>query len=183
VIEARFSRAAFDSAPDAEALSRELAAILVARLNASNTPGKEVARIIADLRALDHGLWSWDESDDGATWGGDYVKKPYPKQMMLRLYYPPSQPAEVDVMYGPRAPEKVPIPCPQCQAPMHSTHVLVRVTGHGVTDGPTLDVLMHVGDWPSTTDMAGPTTFQKQWNGLSCSKCLGIWLPGPKVGP
>jgi len=60
----RFSRKAFLAVPDAGALSAELAQHLTERLRTSEDSSREQKRIIADLRALGHDLYSWDESGE-----------------------------------------------------------------------------------------------------------------------
>lgn len=70
----RFSKLAFDAATDEvkDDLSGALAAELSRRLAAEPSFHEGVRRLIEELRALGHDLWSYDEEDDMEAWGPDY---------------------------------------------------------------------------------------------------------------
>ena len=101
MIEQRYSRPAFDRASDVADLSTALEALLHRRLEGAADRAAEVERIIADLRTVGHDLWSWDESGSAAVWGGDYVRRPYDKRLVLRVVYDEPGGVEVEVHYGP----------------------------------------------------------------------------------
>jgi hypothetical protein len=70
----RFTKAAFSDADGAtrDALCRDLERLLAARLEAA--PDREAAleQVIAELRALGHDLWSFDQNDVFEVWCPDW---------------------------------------------------------------------------------------------------------------
>jgi hypothetical protein len=66
----RFSKAVFDLCNSAEkaALSVELARFLSERLKGTPDFHQGVRELVAELRALGHDLWSFDETDDIRSW-------------------------------------------------------------------------------------------------------------------
>lgn len=72
----RFTRAQLASLDNAARAARlkELNDYLSARLRGAPDFLDEVGRLVMELRAEGHDLWSWDESDDFAIWGPDYTK-------------------------------------------------------------------------------------------------------------
>jgi hypothetical protein len=70
----RYKREAFRAADSSGrlALCHDLAAALHERLQAESDFHKGVHRLIGELRALGHDLWSFDESDDMEVWCPDY---------------------------------------------------------------------------------------------------------------
>jgi len=70
-----FSRQAFTLAAGESArrnLCSELAAALLSRLRQGDEFHATVKTLIAELRALGHDLWSFDESDDMEAWAPNY---------------------------------------------------------------------------------------------------------------
>jgi len=67
---AQFTKQAFLDAkePERVELCVELGAALMARIKASRDFHATVYALVDELRALGHGLWSFDESDDAQTW-------------------------------------------------------------------------------------------------------------------
>jgi hypothetical protein len=95
VLDARYSRAAFLSSPDARALAGELAAVLTHRLRANATEEEEAA-IIAELRALGHPLYSFDDFGCGGIWCDDWVTRRADGDMVLTLSYGNTREGEAD---------------------------------------------------------------------------------------
>ena len=104
----RFSRQAFEDAPDSSALAAELRAALAERLHATCNHRAEADLIVEELRALGHALYSWDDDDNNVWWGDDYVHPPLPNRFLLHMAWPdPSDPNAfpadlvVEVLFGP----------------------------------------------------------------------------------
>ncbi len=72
----RFTKQAFLVAtePVRTELCVELGAYLLARINASHDFHATVYTVVAELRALGHDLWSFDESDDTQTWCPNWAR-------------------------------------------------------------------------------------------------------------
>jgi len=75
---AHHSRTVIDALPDPDREKRlhELEAAISRRVGAASSPEafmRECRRVIDELRALGHDLWSWDSDGESETWGGDYM--------------------------------------------------------------------------------------------------------------
>jgi Zn-finger nucleic acid-binding protein len=176
-IEERFSRAEFDRSTNVSALSAALESILLARMRAVKDAEREVDAIVKDLRALGHDLWSFDQSSDGAVWGGDHKAQPHPNRMVLRFCYPADGDLEVEVAYGPWPEQSPPLLCPTCRVPMRATHIAVQISGHGQVEGANVVGVFVLGEWPSVELAAGVRSARVQVGGFTCPRCMGIWLP------
>ena len=73
---APFARDSFDGIDvgEREYLCETLAVELTHRLHAGKNFHADVRKIVEELRAEGHQLWSYDESDDFEVWGPDYSK-------------------------------------------------------------------------------------------------------------
>ena len=72
----RFTKAAFDKADprDRDRLAAELSGVLQERLRRAGEFHDGVKALVADLRALGHDLWSFDESDEMEVWCPNYQR-------------------------------------------------------------------------------------------------------------
>lgn len=70
----RFSKATFDCTDEAGkmALAADLAGQLTERLRRASEFHEGVRALVEELRALDHDLWSFDESDEMEVWCPNY---------------------------------------------------------------------------------------------------------------
>jgi hypothetical protein len=93
----RFDRPALEAAADRQAWARDLGHALAARLRAAMDAQLEVSNIVAELKALGHDLWSFDESDDFAIWTYDYVNAPPGPQLGIHFRYAAYEEPAVEV--------------------------------------------------------------------------------------
>jgi hypothetical protein len=99
---ARFSYDAFVGEADRQQLARDLSGELTLRLRAAADPAKEVLRLIDELRALGHDLWSFDESTDFQLWCGDWVAPKQPYELVLEFGYRDGEQPFVAAAFQPR---------------------------------------------------------------------------------
>jgi len=59
---------------DPHACAMVMASRIAAHLAGSSDPAGAADDVIAELRRVGHDLWSFDESDQGAVWGSDYMR-------------------------------------------------------------------------------------------------------------
>lgn len=92
----RFSQPVLAALSGAERAARlqELQETLAARLRGAPDFHDEVGRIVMELRAQGHDLWSFDESDDFQVWCPDYTK---PAMSGLSVYF--HMPDEVEASW------------------------------------------------------------------------------------
>lgn len=76
----RFSKSAFALGNESERadLCRDLAGVLSDRLKDMSEFHQGVQQLVAELRALGHDLWSFDEADDREVWCPNYQNPPGP---------------------------------------------------------------------------------------------------------
>jgi hypothetical protein len=95
---ARFGRAVLEGAADRGAWARALGEVLRRRLRSADNPEADVVRIVHELRALGHDLWSFDESPgDFAIWCYDYVNPPPGPRLTIYFAYRAHSERDVDV--------------------------------------------------------------------------------------
>ena len=100
MIDARFSRRAFEHSADPDELSRALSSVVLARLVGATDPGSEARTIVEELRAIGHPLWSWDESVDFIIWGDDYKNPPGKKRFLIEMQWPDPDSADDESEFG-----------------------------------------------------------------------------------
>jgi hypothetical protein len=178
----QYSRRSFENSTDSAALSSGLTDLLTDRLRRADDPRGEARSIIAELKALGHELFSWDQSTDWETWGDDYGR-PKDTRIVLQLQYPDDESPWASVDFGPWPRPTPATPCPSCQNPMTATFLRVRGVGHGHAPSREISVEVHLGEQDCRTFSAGQASRGLQVPGLWCSSCAGLWLPDTtKVG-
>jgi hypothetical protein len=101
VLDHRFAYDNFVAATDADRrrLADELAQELTRRVQASSDPAQAGYDCIADLKALGHDLWSFDESDDFQLWCGDWTAPKRSLELFVEVTYRDEQPRAVSVSF------------------------------------------------------------------------------------
>jgi len=88
-----------------DSLALDLRAVLLPRLQSATDYAAAARAIVDDLRQIGHPLRSWDESDDFAIWGDDYVNPPRSTRFAIDLRWPTADDAaravDIEVTFGP----------------------------------------------------------------------------------
>jgi hypothetical protein len=103
-LDSRFSYDAMVAASDRTSLVVDLGAELTRRLLASGDPEKESRRLVEELRALGHDLWSFDESIDFQDWCGDWVSPKQPYELFLSFSYREGEAPTAEALFQERRP-------------------------------------------------------------------------------
>lgn len=174
----KFSRKNFEECVESETLARALTTELTSRLEHAGDRLQEAAEIVADLRALGHDLFLWDESHDWQQWGDDYMR-PRALRFILQLEFDADLPPTVNVDFGPWPLPTAPTLCPNCKTEMHGTNIRVRGIGHGHTASLPVQVELQLGETESRSFAVGHRSQSLQIQASSCPGCKGLWIPNP----
>lgn len=175
-----FSRVDFDQAEDANALASSLADVLSGRLRSSTDRGAEVKRLVDELKAAGHELYSWDESGDWQIWGDDYMR-PRPTRLIVEFRYAEDEPPFAEVTFGPWPKPTPPPKCQQCGAELAPSSLRLHGIGHGHVASQDVRIELHVGEILRTLSI-GQRSMGFQIEAFSCPSCKGLWIPHPTAG-
>ncbi len=104
-LEPRFSHEGFVQTSDRDRLCRELEEVLTARIRSASFPDEEGYRLIRELRALGHDLWSFDESTELQVWCGNWANPTRPYELIVEVSYrDEEEPRTVSVSFRARTP-------------------------------------------------------------------------------
>jgi hypothetical protein len=173
MLDADFSRAAFEATGDAQALCARLSELLSTRMRSAANRYMELEWIVADLRAIGHHVHHWDgvianwddRRQDPYLWiavGGTDLDDPGP---------------EVSVSWRPRLPEAV-VRCPLCWGELAASEIFLDVLGHGSATAPSMRVRFQCPGMPPFDEPVGARSFQRRQNVRHCTSC-GLFL-GPR---
>ena len=171
-----YSRHSFENSSDSAALARNLADLLTDRLRRASDVRAEARALVAELRAVGHDLFSWDESTECETWGDDYVR-PRTARIIVELHFSEDDRPWARVEFGPWPSPAPAMRCPRCQKAMSATVLRVHVVGHGHATSREVHVEVYLGEQERRTFSAGQGSRGLQVPGLWCSACAGLWLP------
>jgi hypothetical protein len=177
----QFSRRRFEDATDSDALAQSLSDVLTARLRTAAEAPSEATALVAELKALGHELFSWDESLDFQTWGDDYTR-PKRRRIIIDLRYPEDEEPWAEVHFGPWPPA-VPAPaCVRCARPMTPSHLRIRGIGHGHVGSRDVTVEILVGEQDKRTLTVGQASRGYAVAAFWCPFCAALWLPDTASG-
>jgi hypothetical protein len=93
----QFGRSALVRAKDRGAWAQDLGCVLSMRLRSVVDAESEVPKIVQELKALGHDLWSDEESDDFAIWTYNYMKPPPGPRLSIHFSYSAYEEPAVEV--------------------------------------------------------------------------------------
>jgi hypothetical protein len=185
MLDACFSRAAFEGATDLQSLCARLAEVLTARLRKAADAHMELEWMVADLRALGHNVKRWDQVI--ADWEG--APDPYLWIVIAGVSLDAcdddddddgaeaSAPA-VSVAFRPRIPSDIAFRCPVCASEMEAREIRLVVQGHGSAVAPGVRIDFECPGLLRVDDVIGAGSVQRRRGVQVCKACgAGLLLP------
>lgn len=175
-LSSNYSRHAFETADDVEAVCEELAKELSLRMRRSRSATADVEVLVDELRSLGHQLCEWDSNGgEWEIWGGDYAN-PEENRIIVSFHYGGDAPPWADVSFGPWPSPEPKSVCLQCSQGMTATTLRLQGEGHGRADVPSIRLTLSLGEAEPVVASCGVRSVDVQVPALWCSGCNALWI-------